>query len=114
MIIKVVKYWLTAVNFKIDESGRTIAMDVEPNFTYEGGYGRKVSYKFLSLHPPILIQALEMWLMKILDLFAFVSHWKDKGGQRGLGACHASFNCSRTSVGKFLYESHNTGEVTIW
>ena len=46
LIIKVVKNWLTAVNFKIDESGRTIAMDVEPNFTYEGGYGRKVSYKF--------------------------------------------------------------------
>ena len=113
LIIKVVQYWLTAVNFKIDESGRTIAMDVEPNFTYEGGYGRKVSYKFLSLHPPILIQALEMLLMKILDLFAFVSHWKDKGGQRGLGACHAPFNCSRTSVGKFLYESNNTGQITL-
>ena len=35
-----VNYILIEIRCK-DETGRTIAMDVEPNFSYVGGYGRK-------------------------------------------------------------------------
>ena len=51
--------------FASDGKGHTIGMDVEPNYTYEGGYGRKT---FLNGQELKILTSLKTIILLLNDL----------------------------------------------